>query len=210
MISSRAARFSGSNASISAAPSAANAIALGHGDRSCAAALELHDRRLPCPDDVTVRGGGPQTPDAAPPGVLQGGLVDPIALAVHPVAAGAGESLCSAQETATQFWRHRSVFAPDRAPGWRRPAPGPRRRCNSRARDRARPAGRARMCRDDLSFAAGGRIPGSGVSAVIRVPAAQRARGAPNAHTHRPPPATTSSAPIGGPPRPWSLPPEDR
>src|SRR6478752_9091752 len=37
MISSRAARFSGSNASISAAPNAANAIALGHGDRSCAA-----------------------------------------------------------------------------------------------------------------------------------------------------------------------------
>ena len=45
-----------------------------------------------------MRGRGPETPDAAPPGVLQGRLVDPIARAVHPITAGAAESLRFVQE----------------------------------------------------------------------------------------------------------------
>lgn len=48
--------------------------------------------------DGTVRGRGPKTPDAPPPGVFQGRFVDPTSRAVHPVAACARESLRVVQE----------------------------------------------------------------------------------------------------------------
>ena len=61
-------------------------------------AFELNDGQLANQSDVTVRGGSSQSPDAAPPAVLQGGLVVPTASAVHPVAAGAGVGLRIVQE----------------------------------------------------------------------------------------------------------------
>ena len=45
-----------------------------------------------------MRSGSSQSPDAAPPAVLQGGLILPTALAVHPVSAGANEGLRIVEE----------------------------------------------------------------------------------------------------------------
>ena len=45
-----------------------------------------------------MRSGSSQSPDAAPPAVLQGGLILPTALAVHPVSAGTGVGLRIVQE----------------------------------------------------------------------------------------------------------------
>ena len=159
MSSSRAARCSGSTARSSAAPSAANAIARGHGDRSCAARSNWMIADWRDPGDVTVRGGGPEPPDAPPPGVLQGRLVDPTARAVHPVAAGAVESLRLVQEPQrdsgeTVQRRPRVGFSggDDKHPGHVVGAVavlGPR----------LGETGRARRCRDGPSAAADGRIP---------------------------------------------------
>ena len=61
-------------------------------------AFELDDGQPANQSDVTMRSGSSQSPDAAPPAVLQGGLVLPTALAVHPVSAGAGVGLRIVQE----------------------------------------------------------------------------------------------------------------
>ena len=94
--------WSGSTERISAAPNAAYAMARGNGDRTLAARSNWMTDDPADQTHAAVRGSGAQGPQAAAPPLLQRRLIGPVALAVHPVAAGARVGLCVVEEAHRQ------------------------------------------------------------------------------------------------------------
>ena len=61
--------------------------------------FKLNDGQPANKSDVAMRRSSSQSPDTAPPPILQGRLILPTAVAVHPVSAGAGVGLRIVQES---------------------------------------------------------------------------------------------------------------
>lgn len=187
------------------APSAANAIARGQGERDGGGTFELDDRQAPNEGDLTVRCGGPQTPQTASPGVLSCRKVGPPSVAVHSIRHGPAKDCASLRNcTATLARRFVSLWESDR-----RAATSTRTRAMSSVQKVLGPrfgeAGVASAALDQ-SFRSRWSKFGSGGRVVMSAPAAHWRAVARVADTAWRPPAMPSSGPIAALLRPSSRP----
>ena len=144
VISARASAWPGTAASTSAAPSAANAIARGCGERRPAPRSNAVER--PVPQVRRPRDGGPQTPQRAAPAVLDRRRVRSSPGRTD-VGCGTGRRAPAPPARTSGTARGGRPARPSRAHGRRRPAPARRRRRSSRVPAAGRRRPRARTTR---------------------------------------------------------------
>ena len=155
-------RCPGSTVRSSAAPSAANAIARGHGRPRLSRRVRTGRRPTGEPVPTSLWAAAVPSPQMQrPKQSSRAGSSAQAACAVHPVSAGARRGLRIVQELHGERGKAVDLARQRRALGWRRRVPGPCRRCSSRARAGVRRNRHARTCRGGLSSATGGRISGT-------------------------------------------------